>query len=73
VDDGTVTGEQAEALGRTLMALDERMDELVERFGVSREDLNLDLGPLGTLLPEQRETANKQHRSLLGLEVTGQA
>ncbi len=52
VDDGTVTDEQAERLGRTLMLLDERMDELVEEFGVRREDLNIDLGPLGTLLPE---------------------
>jgi CRISPR/Cas system-associated endonuclease Cas1 len=53
VEDGTVTDEQAERLGRTLMLLDERMDELVEHFGVRREDLNIDLGPLGTLLPER--------------------
>jgi NTP pyrophosphatase (non-canonical NTP hydrolase) len=54
VDDGTVTDEQAERLGHTLMLLDERMDELVEQFGIRREDLNIDLGPLGTLLPEDR-------------------
>lgn len=54
VDDGTVTSEQAERLGRTLMLLDERMDDLVEEFGISRADLNLDLGPLGTLLPDDR-------------------
>jgi hypothetical protein len=54
VEGGTVTGEQAERLGQTLMLLDERMDELVEQFGISRADLNLDLGPLGTLLPEDR-------------------
>jgi CRISPR/Cas system-associated endonuclease Cas1 len=53
VEDGTVTGEQAERLGQTLMLLNERMDELVEQFGIRREDLNLDLGPLGTLLPER--------------------
>jgi CRISPR/Cas system-associated endonuclease Cas1 len=50
VEDGTVTDEQAERLGYTLMQLDERMGELVEQFGLRREDLNLDLGPLGTLL-----------------------
>ena len=50
VEDGSVTDEQAERLGYTLMRLDERMDELLERFGMEREDLNLDLGPLGTLL-----------------------
>lgn len=52
VEDGSVTGEQAERLGYTLMRLDERMSELIERFGLDPEDLNLDLGPLGTLLPE---------------------
>ena len=50
-EDGTVTGGQAERLGSTLMLLDERMDDLVAQFGIRREDLNLDLGPLGTLLP----------------------
>jgi Gas vesicle protein K len=53
VEAGSVTDEQAERLGRTLMALDERMKELVEQFGLRREDLNLDLGPLGTLLPDE--------------------
>jgi hypothetical protein len=50
VEDGTVTDEQAERLGYTLMRLEERMDELLEKFGLEPEDLNLDLGPLGTLL-----------------------
>jgi CRISPR/Cas system-associated endonuclease Cas1 len=50
VEDGTVTDEQAERLGYTLMRLDERMGELLEQFGLQPEDLNLDLGPLGTLL-----------------------
>ncbi|HEV3380445.1 MAG TPA: gas vesicle protein K [Trebonia sp.] len=50
VEDGTVTDEQAERLGITLMRLDERMNELMEHFELSPEDLNLDLGPLGTLL-----------------------
>ncbi len=53
VEDGTVTDEQAERLGYTLMRLDERMTELREHFGLEPEDLNIDLGPLGTLLPEQ--------------------
>ncbi|MBQ0987422.1 gas vesicle protein K [Streptomyces sp. F63] len=34
-----------------MMPLEERMAELRERFGLRPEDLNLDLGPLGTLLP----------------------
>ena len=52
VEDGSVTDEQAERLGYTLMRLDERMNELREHFGLEPEDLNIDLGPLGTLLPE---------------------
>jgi CRISPR/Cas system-associated endonuclease Cas1 len=50
VEEGSVTGEQAERLGCTLMLLDERMTELLEEFGLDREDLNIDLGPLGPLL-----------------------
>jgi Gas vesicle protein K len=50
VEDGTVTDEQAEQLGYNLMVLDERMTELTEKFGLTREDLNIDLGPLGPLL-----------------------
>lgn len=52
VEDGTVTDEQADQLGYNLMQLDERMTELVEKFGLTREDLNIDLGPLGPLLGE---------------------
>jgi CRISPR/Cas system-associated endonuclease Cas1 len=50
VDQGDLTGEQVEQIGSTLMALDGRMSELCDYFEVAREDLNLDLGPLGPLL-----------------------
>jgi hypothetical protein len=33
------------------MLLEDRMNRLLNRFGLSRAELNLDLGPLGTLLP----------------------
>ncbi|MET9858457.1 gas vesicle protein K [Streptomyces smyrnaeus] len=49
-DLGDVTDEQEERIGTTLMLLDERMDELCAQHGLTRDDLNLDLGPLGTLL-----------------------
>ncbi|GGP84852.1 gas vesicle protein K [Streptosporangium pseudovulgare] len=51
MDHGDLADEQVEALGLTLMRLDEAMDDLCDRFGLERSDLNLDLGPLGTLLP----------------------
>ena len=50
VDGGGLTEEQVERLGRTFMELDKRMAELRDEFGLSEEDLNLDLGPLGRLL-----------------------
>ena len=50
VDGGGLTDEQVENLGRTFMELDKRMAELREQFGLTAEDLNLDLGPLGRLL-----------------------
>jgi CRISPR/Cas system-associated endonuclease Cas1 len=50
VDDGTLTEDQIERIGTTLMALESRMAELRDHFGLRPEDLNLDLGPLGQLL-----------------------
>jgi hypothetical protein len=51
VDAGDLTDDQVERIGITLMALENRMEELREHFGLDPEDLNLDLGPLGPLLP----------------------
>jgi hypothetical protein len=51
VDDGSLSDDQVENLGSTLMSLESRMTELREHFGLAPEDLNLDLGPLGPLLP----------------------
>jgi Gas vesicle protein K len=53
VDDGSLSDDQIERIGSTLMALESRMAELREHFGLQPEDLNLDLGPLGPLLPRQ--------------------
>ena len=50
MDEGALTDEQIERLGTTFMRLAERMDELKAHFGLRDEDLNLDLGPLGSLL-----------------------
>ncbi|WP_371502846.1 gas vesicle protein K [Kitasatospora sp. NBC_00374] len=51
VDAGDLTEEQEERLGSTLMALHDRMTDLCARYGLTMDDLNLDLGPLGPLLP----------------------
>jgi hypothetical protein len=51
VDKGDLTEDQEERIGRTLMLLEHRMARLRERYRLSDQDLNLDLGPLGPLLP----------------------
>ncbi|MBV9382909.1 MAG: gas vesicle protein K [Streptosporangiaceae bacterium] len=53
LDEGSLTDEQAEKVGYTLMRLDERMTELTDHFGIAREELNIDLGPLGPLLGDR--------------------
>jgi hypothetical protein len=50
IEGGTLTTEEVERLGRTFMALAERMEELKEAFGLEDEELNLNLGPLGDLI-----------------------
>lgn len=42
--------EQAERLGIGLIRLQQAIDELREAHGLRPEDLDIDLGPLGTLL-----------------------
>jgi hypothetical protein len=50
VEGGGLNDDQIERLGQALMALEQGMDELRAHFGLSEEDLNLELGPLGRLL-----------------------
>ncbi|MFI0408917.1 gas vesicle protein K [Actinomadura sp. 3N508] len=51
-DGGDLSAEQVEALGLALLRLDEAMTRLKDHFGLDDHDLNLDLGPLGPLLPD---------------------
>lgn len=49
MDSGTLAPEEIERLGLALLRLNERMTELKAAFGLSDEDLDIDLGPLGRL------------------------
>ena len=46
------TKEQIENLGLGLSRLEEAMEELKSRYDLTTADLNIDLGPLGTLLSD---------------------
>jgi len=50
MDVGDLNEEEIERMGLTLMRLEEKVLELADQFGLSAEDLNIDLGPLGKLL-----------------------
>ena len=49
IDAGSLTDEQIERLGLTLMGQAEEIDRLRREFGLEEQDLDLDLGPLGRL------------------------
>jgi hypothetical protein len=49
VRENTLTPLEIERLGSALMQLESTVHELAERHGLDPSDLNLELGPLGTL------------------------
>jgi Gas vesicle protein K len=50
MEGGSLSDEQVESMGEALMKLEAKIHELAAQFGLTPGDLNLDLGPLGTLL-----------------------
>jgi hypothetical protein len=50
MENGTLTDQEVDRLGACLMKQSEAIDMLCVAFGIGREDLNLDLGPLGKLI-----------------------
>lgn len=50
IEAGSLSEEEIERLGLTLMKQAQEIDRLRREFGLEEEDLNLDLGPLGQLL-----------------------
>jgi hypothetical protein len=49
MEEQSLTAEETEAIGLALMRLEETITDLAGRFGLSVDELNLDLGPLGRL------------------------
>jgi len=50
MDGGSLTEGEIESMGRAFEKLEQKMEELKAVFGLEREDLNLNLGPLGNLM-----------------------
>ena len=50
MEGGDLSPEQIEELGLALMKLEAKLQELKGQFGLTDEDLNLDLGPIGRLI-----------------------
>lgn len=50
IEGGSLSAEEVERLGETFMLLEQKMEELREHFELEKEDLNIDLGPLGKLI-----------------------
>jgi Gas vesicle protein K len=50
MEGGSLSDEEIERLGTALMRQAEEIERLRLEFGLTEEDLNLDLGPLGKLL-----------------------
>ena len=46
----TLTPKEVEAVGLALMRLEETIRDIGKKFGLTPEDLNLDLGPAGKLM-----------------------
>ncbi len=50
MEGGTLSDDEVERMGVALMRLEEKVEELASQFGLTKEDLSLDLRPLGKLL-----------------------
>ena len=50
IEGGSLSEEEIEGIGETLMKLENKMNELKGIFELKDEDLNLNLGPLGELM-----------------------
>ncbi len=50
MEGGSLTDEETERLGMAFLRMEAKMDEFKEIFGLTDEDLNINLGPLGDLI-----------------------
>ena len=53
MEGGSLEDAKIEEMGVALMKLEQKINELAAGFGLKPEDLNLELGPLGSLMPKE--------------------
>ena len=51
IEAGSLTDDEVDRLGRSLLEVETTIRRLQAQFGI--EDLNIDLGPIGQMLPEE--------------------
>jgi hypothetical protein len=49
LDEGTLSADEIEAVGLALLRLEKAIRQLARQFGLTPDDLKLDLGPIGRL------------------------
>lgn len=54
MEGGSLNDAQIEEMGLALMKLEQKIREMAQQFGLKPEELNLDLGPLGSLWREEK-------------------
>jgi hypothetical protein len=54
MEGGSLEDAKIEEMGLALMKLEQKIRELANHFGLRPEDLNMDLGPLGTLWTDDK-------------------
>ena len=55
MEGGSLDDAKIEEMGLALMKLEQKIRELADHFGLRPEDLNMDLGPLGTLWTDDKK------------------
>lgn len=55
MEGGSLEDAKIEEVGLALLKLEQKVREIADHFGLRPEDLNMDLGPLGTLWREDKK------------------
>ena len=66
METGSLTDAEIERMGETFLKLERKMAELKELFDLQDESLNLNLGPLGNLMPDESIAVDRDQAHIGG-------